>query len=77
MVLFIGVNKNGTASLHTVNPVRNHEKGEWVSLRPYVNSIIQNNINDMIRHSDMNWNMEPEFMDIAMKQIDIIYKEDE
>ncbi len=77
MVLFIGVNKNGSASLHTISPVRNEERGEWVSLRPYINSTIQKSINDMIRHSDMNWTMEPEFMDISLKQINTIYEEDD
>ena len=43
-------------------------------IKETLNSIIQKSINDMIRHSDMNWNMEPEFMDISLKQIKLNLK---
>ena len=72
MVIFIGVNKNGEASLHTIEPTRNENTGKWVSLRPYVNSFIHNNMNRMIKHSNMTWNMEPEFIEINLsKKADI------
>ena len=69
MQIFIGVNKNRRVSLHTVEPVRCMETGTWVSSRPYVNSIVQKNIDDMISHSKMTWEMEPEVIEIDLKRI--------
>ena len=48
MQIFIGVNKNRKVSLHTVEPVRCMDTGKWVSSRPYVNSVVQKNIDNMI-----------------------------
>lgn len=76
MIIFIGVNKSGSASLHAVEPSRNEQTGKWESYRPYVNSIIQKNMNDMIRHSNMTWAMDPEFIEINInKQTRIIEDE--
>ena len=50
MQIFIGVNKNRKVSLHTVEPVRCMDTGKWVSSRPYVNSVVQKNIDNMISH---------------------------
>ena len=70
MIIYVGVNKSGSASLHTVEPVRNKNTGMWVSLRPYVNSTINKSMNSMIKHSQMTWEMEPEFIEINLsKQI--------
>ena len=69
MQIFIGVNKNRRVSLHTVEPVRCMETGTWVSSRPYVNSIVQKNIDDMISHSKMTWEMDPEVIEIDLKRI--------
>lgn len=68
MVIFVGVNKNGEVSLHTVEPVRNESAGTWESLRPYVNSFIHQSIDYMIKHSKMTWQMEPEFIDINLNK---------
>ena len=69
MQIFIGVNKNRKVSLHTVEPVRCMDTGKWVSSRPYVNSVVQKNIDTMISHSKMTWEMEPEVIEIDLKQI--------
>ena len=69
MQIFIGVNKNRKVSLHTVEPVRCMDTGKWVSSRPYVNSVVQKNIDNMISHSKMTWEMEPEVIEIDLKRI--------
>lgn len=66
MRIYIGVNKNKTVSLHAVEPHRNETTGKWESLHPYVNSIVQHSIEDMIKHSTMTWEMEPEVIDISV-----------
>lgn len=68
MILYVGVNKNGSVSLHTVEPTRNNNSGTWVSLRPYVNSNINKSMNNMIKHSQMTWKMEPEFIEINLSK---------
>ncbi len=69
MQIYIGINKNKKVSLHTVEPVRNTELGIWVSKRPYVNSYVQKNLEDMIKHSKMTWEMEPEVIEIDMMKM--------
>lgn len=68
MKLYIGVNKNNTISLHTVEPTRSDDN-RWISLRPYVNSAMHNSLKDMIKHSNMNWEMDPEIIEINVKKI--------
>ena len=69
MQLYIAVNKNNKVSLHTVEPKRDIENGVWISKRPYVNYYVQINIDDMIRHSTMTWEMEPEVIEIDLMNI--------
>ena len=66
MQIFIGVNKNKTVSLHTIEPTRCNDTGKWVSSRPYINSAVQKNIDNMIAHSSMTWQMEPEIIEIDL-----------
>lgn len=68
MLIYIAANKNSSASLHLVEPKRNENTGTWVSIRPYINSSMQKSMNDMIRHSNMNWNTEPEALEIKIKK---------
>lgn len=69
MQIFIGVNKNGSVSIHTIEPVRDNDKGIWISSHPYINSVVQKNIDNMIKHSSMTWAMEPEIIEIDMNRI--------
>lgn len=66
MKLYIGVNKNNKVSLHTAEPVRYNDE-RWVSKRPYVNSSVQLSMDDMIKHSAMSWAMEPEIVEINVR----------
>lgn len=69
MQIFIGINKNHKVSLHAVEPTRNMNKGIWISNRPYINSFVQKNIDDMIKHSKMTWEMDPEVIEIDLKRM--------
>ena len=62
MKLYIGVNKNGSVALHTVEPIRTSDS--WVSKKPYINSHVYDSISDMVKHSTMNWTEEPEIIEI-------------
>lgn len=70
MRIFLGVNKNGNISLHIVEPKRNNDNGTWISNRPYVNSVVYNNLSKMIKHSKMTWEHEPEVLEIDLKRIE-------
>lgn len=69
MQIFIAINKNGKVSLHGVEPKRDEKTGIWVSNKPYVNCYVQENIDEMIKHSSMTWDMEPEVIEIDVKLI--------
>lgn len=55
VTVWVGVNKNGSISLHTVEPNRNEDLGIWISESPFVNSVIYANLSPMIEKTQMNW----------------------
>ena len=38
--VWAGVNKNGKLSMHAEQPVRDEDRGIWVSKLPFVNSVL-------------------------------------
>lgn len=63
--LWIGVNKNGNISIHTVEPTRNELIGRWESKFPYCNSMIYQQFTDMFKKIGMTWEQDCEFIEIA------------
>ena len=55
VTVWVGVNKNGKISMHSLEPIRDEERGIWVSNSPFVNSVMYNNLAAMIEKTPMNW----------------------
>ena len=55
LLIWIGVNKDKSISMHTEEPTRDNERGIWVSKSPFINSILHNEVVEMIGKTDMSW----------------------
>ena len=66
IAVWVGVNKNGKISMHTVEPVRNEKLGIWVSNSPFINSILYENLSSTIEKSPMNWESSCEVFQINL-----------
>lgn len=64
--VWVGVNRNGKISMHTVKPVKNEELGIWVSSSPYVNSVLYNNLSKTIEKTPMSWESSCEIFSIQL-----------
>ena len=66
ITIWIGVNKNGKISMHTVEPTRNEDLGVWVSNSPFVNSVLYENLSKTIEKTAMNWESSCEVFQIQL-----------
>lgn len=55
ITIWVGVNKNGKISMHTIEPVKDENRGMWVSKSPFVNSVLYTNLSEMIEKTPMSW----------------------
>lgn len=62
--IWIGINKDGSLSLHAEVPFRDEDRGIWVSKYPFCNSVMYNELSKMITKSSMTWQSDPEYMEI-------------
>ena len=60
--IWIAIAKNNKIQMFTKCPKRG--KTSWIG-EYYINSMVYNSIKDMIKNSSMNWNCEPEFLELA------------
>lgn len=66
ITVWIGVNRNGKISMHTVEPTRNEDLGVWVSNSPFVNSVLYTNLSQTIEKTSMNWESSCEVFQIQL-----------
>lgn len=64
--IWCGVNRNGKLSIHLDEPVRDEKHGIWISSRPYANSFIHEQTDDIINMANITWKDEPEFFSIMI-----------
>lgn len=62
ITVYVGVNKNGSIALHSLEPTRDESRGIWISKMPFCNSIAYNQLVNLIEKSSMTWNNDPEPM---------------
>lgn len=67
ITVWIGVNKNGKISMHTVEPTRNEDLGVWVSNSPFINSVLYENLSKTIEKTPMNWESPSEVFQIQLQ----------
>lgn len=66
ITIWVGVNKNGKISMHTVEPTRDEDLGVWVSNSPFVNSVLHENLSKTIEKTAMNWESSCEVFQIQL-----------
>lgn len=55
ILIWVGVNKDKSVSMHTEEPLRDNERGIWTSKSPFINSVIHKEITGMIGKTNMTW----------------------
>ena len=60
LTVFVCVNKNGSPSLHMIEPAKDEERGIWVSKMPFCNSVLYPQFATMLEKSNIGWDHEPE-----------------
>lgn len=60
LTIYLGVNKNGSISMHTVEPTRDEARGIWVSKMPFCNSLAYTQFSSLIEKSNISWINDPE-----------------
>jgi hypothetical protein len=60
ITVYVGVNKNGSIALHSIEPIRDEARGMWISRMPFCNSIAYNQLVSLVEKSNLNWNNDPE-----------------
>ena len=60
LTIYLGVNKDGSISMHTVEPTRDEARGIWVSKTPFCNSLAYNQFTSLLEKSNITWNNDPE-----------------
>ena len=58
--IWFAVNKNGFVGLYCDEPKRNIDNGKWESDSPFLNSVIYNQISDLVKRTKFSWNNNPE-----------------
>ena len=64
--VWAGVNKNGKLSLHGEQPVRDEDRGIWVSKLPFVNSVLYNQVATMFEKANITWTNDCEFLEFQL-----------
>ena len=66
--VWAGVNKNGKLSMHSEQPVRDEERGIWVSKLPFVNSVLYAQVSTMFEKANITWTNDCEFLEFQLGQ---------
>jgi hypothetical protein len=66
--VWAGVNKNGKLSMHAEQPVRDEERGIWVSKLPFVNSVLYTQVSTMFEKANITWTNDCEFLEFQLGQ---------
>lgn len=61
--VWLGVNKNGFVCLHCEEPIRDGNK--WKSNKPFCNSILQQQFNDLVKRAQLTWENECEVFELT------------
>lgn len=65
--IWVAIAKNGTIQLFSKIPKRG--KTCWIG-EVYINSMIYQSIEKMIRNSSLSWASEPEFLELSYKSVE-------
>lgn len=69
LIIYITVNKDGTINLSLDEPKK--EKSKWVIKKYFVNKILYDNIEKIVRKSEMTFDSDPEVIEINIKSNEV------
>ena len=69
--IWCGVNYDGRLSIHLSEPHRDTKHKIWMSDKPYANSFIYKQTQDIINMANITWQDEPEFFSIMLGEKNI------
>ena len=58
--------KNGKLSMHAEQPVRDEDRGIWVSKLPFVNSVLYAQVAAMFEKANITWTNDCEFLEFQL-----------
>lgn len=67
VAIWFAVNKNGDVRMFLDNPTKNTQLGIWESKNPYVNSVLYKDICQIVQQAKMNFENNPEVIEIQIK----------
>ena len=65
--IWVSINKNGFINMTIDKPERNTDVGKWTYKQSFVNSVIYNEIKQLVEHSHLTWESESEFLTIQLE----------
>ena len=66
--IWISVNKNGFINMSLDEPQRNDSIKKWIYHKPFINICVYKEVTNLVEHSKLNWEHEPEFLTIQVEQ---------
>ena len=67
IAIWFAVNKNGDVRMFLDNPTKNVQLGIWESTKPFVNSVLYKEICQIVQQAKMNFENNPEVIEIQIK----------
>jgi hypothetical protein len=61
------VNRNGDIRMFTDNPTKNEKLGKWTSKNPFINSVLYNDISQIVKSAHMTFENNPEIIEMQIK----------
>ena len=65
-MIWFAVNKNGKVVMFTEEPTKNTELGIWVSKSPYINSVIYDDICEVVQKAKMTFDHECQCIELRI-----------
>lgn len=66
--IWVAVNKNGNVRMFTEEPTRNKNTNKWESDKPYINSVMQKEFNELVEKSNLTWEAEPNMFTLTLQK---------
>ena len=64
--IWVGVNGNGFVGIHTIEPHRDDKNRRWISTSPFCNSLLQEQLETVIKAAGMAWDDDIEYFEIPI-----------
>ena len=65
--LWVGVNGNGFIYMHPEQPIRDNEHKRWLSNAPFCNSLLQTELEYVIKQANVTWENDTEYFELPFE----------